>query len=606
LVEDLPGSDRPAGRRRFLYMGGAVVAVLGVAYVGLVAASGEGLPRGTHVQGVDVGGQSEQQAAATLTTQLGPRASKPIDAVVGTDHVSFVPADSGLSFDAAATVHGLGGRIWNPITLLSQFAGGPNLTPVLTVDDAKLAEAVKTVAGESDSPPREPAIVVRGRKVTLNPGANGRVLDQKASVAALASAYFVSSDSVTLPVVEAQPTVSSDAAGTALAAAEAAVAAPVGVTIDTVSTSIPAATIAEALSYSVKNGALVPALKGDVLRAAIAPSIASVETPGRDATWDVSSGKPVVVPSKVGKGVNADLLAQDVVKVLDKNGTERSVKAEIGTIDPKLTTEQAKALGVTEQMSSFTQHFPYAAYRVQNIGQAARSINKTLLLPGGVFSLNKTLGERTVANGYTKGYVIGPGGVFKEDLGGGVSTSATATWTAAFYAGLERIHAQAHSIWISRYRAGLEATVAWGSFDMSFKNDTPHGVFITTIMKNTSITVTIWGTKVYDEITAVSGPRTDLTPFTTVYDNTPTCHAQGGEPGFSIDVWRVFMKGGVEVKREKFTTHYRPGPNVICGNDPTKATPSPSPSGSPTGKPSPSPTPTPTKKPSPSPTPKKS
>ena len=120
---------------------------------------------------------------------------------------------------------------------------------------------------------------------------------------------------------------------------------------------------------------------------------------------------------------------------------------------------------------------------MQNIGQAARSINGTLLLPGETFSLNKTLGERTVANGYTKGFVVGPGGVFKEDLGGGVSTSATTTWTAAFYAGLQRVHTQAHSIWISRYRAGLEATVAWGSFDMSFKNDTPHAVYITTVMK---------------------------------------------------------------------------------------------------------------------------
>jgi vancomycin resistance protein YoaR len=298
----------------------------------------------------------------------------------------------------------------------------------------------------------------------------------------------------------------------------------------------------------------------------------------------------------VGKGVNADLLAADVMAAV-ASGSSRSIDAQIGSIAPKLTTAQASALGVTERLSTFTQHFPYAAYRVQNIGQAARSINGTLLRSGETFSLNKTLGERTVANGYTKGFVIGPGGVFKEDLGGGVSTSATATWTAAFYAGLQRVHTQAHSIWISRYRAGLEATIAWGSFDMSFKNDTPHAVLVTTVMKNTSITVSIWGTQVYDDIKAVSGPRYNVVPAGgTQYDPSPTCHAQGGVEGFSIDVFRVFIKDGKEVKREKITTRYRPSPTVLCKQDPAKVSPTPTPSGTATGKPSPTPT-----KPKPSP-----
>jgi vancomycin resistance protein YoaR len=298
----------------------------------------------------------------------------------------------------------------------------------------------------------------------------------------------------------------------------------------------------------------------------------------------------VVVASKVGHGVNPAQLAASVLGVATKTGN-RTVSATLGTIPPKLTTEQAKALGVVEKMSSFRQHFPYAPYRVQNIGQAARSIDRTLLLPGETFSLNDTLGERTVANGYTKGFVVGPGGVFKQDLGGGVSTSATTTWTAAFYAGLQRVYTQAHSIWISRYRPGLEATVAWGSFDMKFRNDTPHAVFITTIMHNTSLTVQMWGTQQYDDVRAVSGPRYDVRPFKTIYDVTPACHAQGGEPGFGIDVYRVFYKGGVEVKREKITTHYKPGPEVICHADPA-LTPSPSPSGSgssASGAPSPSP-----------------
>ncbi len=61
------------------------------------------------------------------------------------------------------------------------------------------------------------------------------------------------------------------------------------------------------------------------------------------------------------------------------------------------------------------------------------------------------------------GTIIGPGGVFEEALGGGVSAATTAVWTAAFFAGMERVSTRAHSVYISRYQLGLEATVAWES-----------------------------------------------------------------------------------------------------------------------------------------------
>ena len=588
-----PATGSAAARRRGLTIAGVVAAVVVTVYLGLVAATGDGLPRGAHVLGVEVGGQSETQAAATLTAALGERADADIVVQVGGDKVTLVPSDIGLGFDAPATVAGYSGRTWNPIVLASQFTGGPEIDPVVTVEESTFDASVATLAADVDAPATEPTITYAGTKPTLVAGSSGTVLDREASAQAIRDAYLVSSAPVTLPLVASDPTVSADAAEQALTVAKVAVAAPVTVKVGSVVASIPGSKLAAALSFPAKDGALVPTLDGEVLRASIADDVGSVETPGRDAGWKIVAGKPVVVPAKVGRGVNADLLAADVAAVLpETDAGSRTITAQIGTIQPALTTEKAQALGVVEQLSSFRQNFPYAAYRVQNIGRAARYINNTLLLPGETFSLNDTIKERTVANGYTKGFVVGPGGVFKEDLGGGVSTSATTTWTAAFYAGLDRVYTQAHSIWISRYRAGLEATVAWGSFDMKFRNDTKHAVLITTVMRNTSLTVSMWGTKVYDKIRAVSGPREGLRPFKTLYDDSPTCRAQSGEPGFSITVTRVFYKGGVVVKREPIRTVYRPSPIVRCEADPAKKpTPSPTPSGS--GKPTASPSPSP-------------
>jgi vancomycin resistance protein YoaR len=246
------------------------------------------------------------------------------------------------------------------------------------------------------------------------------------------------------------------------------------------------------------------------------------------------------------------------------------VTVPVGTREPSLTTEQAKALGVKERLSTFTQNFPYAPYRVQNIGEAARRVNGTLLMPGETFSLNDTIKERTEENGYTEGFVVGAGGVFDEALGGGVSAAATTVWTGAFFAGMERVQTIAHSIYISRYQPGLEATVAWGIFDMKFRNDTPNAVFITAGTTNSSMTVSFWGTKEYDDITAEFGARKSIVPYEKIYDESEDCLGQNGVDGFTITVDRVFYKDGEEVEREPITTRYKPAPDVTCGPKPDK------------------------------------
>jgi vancomycin resistance protein YoaR len=77
-----------------------------------------------------------------------------------------------------------------------------------------------------------------------------------------------------------------------------------------------------------------------------------------------------------------------------------------------------------------------------------------------------------------------------------------------FFAGLKDIQHQPHTLYIDRYPAGREATVAWPSLDLKFENDTKYGVLVQAyIVKGTpsrqgSITVKMWSTKTYDKITS--------------------------------------------------------------------------------------------------------
>jgi vancomycin resistance protein YoaR len=181
-----------------------------------------------------------------------------------------------------------------------------------------------------------------------------------------------------------------------------------------------------------------------------------------------------------------------------------------------------------------------------------------------MFSMNDTISERTVENGYTVGTIIGPGGVFEDALGGGVSAATTAVWTAAFFAGMERTDTRAHSLYISRYQPGLEATVAWGIFDMKFTNKLSRAVLIKTKMTNSSMKVTFWGTKEYDSIEAEFGERVNLKEPKKIIKRNKKCRSQSGIEGFTITVDRVFIKDGQEVEREPMTTVYNAGPNVVC------------------------------------------
>ncbi len=560
-------------RIRIIFGACAIALLLLIAYLLLALRSGSTAASGTTVGGVDIGGMSQAQAASAVELALDTRQSRKLR-VTALDQTFVVkPADAGLSLDAVASVAPAFGNTWNPFGLVGRFFGGQHLPAIPAVDEAALTEQVQLIADALDVAPTEPVLAMKDGKPVLTEGVPGRALDESATAAAMTDAVLRPRAPIEATVVKVEPTVSSDDAQAALALAKAAVSAPVTVRAETVTATIPAAAIGRALSFTAAGGSLVPSLDGPVLHDAIRKELKPIEIPGRNATFRIRGGKPKVVKSKVGRGVSDDELSTAVSAVLDSKPGDRSVTVSVGLREPDLTTEQAKGLGVTERMSTFTQYFPYAAYRVQNIGEAARRMNGTLLLPGETFSLNDTIKERTEANGYTVGFVVGEGGVFDEQLGGGVSTAATTAWTAAFYAGMERVQNIAHSIYISRYKPGLEATVAWGLFDMKFRNDTPTAVFITSSITNGSITVSLWGTKVYDKIEADYGNRTDIKKFSTIYDKSDECLGQGGVDGFTIVVDRVFYKDGKEVKREPIKTSYKPAPEVICGKKPDKKPP---------------------------------
>ncbi|MGH8829188.1 MAG: VanW family protein, partial [Jiangellaceae bacterium] len=335
--------------------------------------------------------------------------------------------------------------------------------------------------------------------------------------------------------------------------------------------------IGEALALTPDEaGSLQPVLDPTKLAEVAHEELADIGQEGHDATIRIEGGAPVIVPGEMGQGVEPEALSAAVLPALTAQGDERTAEVTLTEVAPKLSTDDAEALGVKEVVGEFSTYFPHADYRNVNIGTAAERIDNTLLLPGDEFSLNGIVGERTEANGFTAGTIIN-GGRLEESLGGGVSQVATTTFHAAFLAGLEDVEHWPHSIYFDRYPIGQEATVAWGSKDMRFKNDTPYGVVVETRFSASTpgsrgaLTVRIWSTDHYKVETSVSD-RYDFTSPRTIYDTSEECLAQGGSQGFSITSYRkVWTLDGTLVKDEQDPWTYNPNHKVICGPEPVTA-----------------------------------
>lgn len=592
--EQAPETGSSATRRSLLIALGAVAGALAF-YLGMVLGSSSDIPANTTVLGVQIGGMSRAQAVATLEETITPLSLEPVGVAAFDTSEELFPADAGMSFDPIATVDAAEGRLLNPYSLVMRVFGPRQIDPVVVIDDAELSDRLNAFADLIRTDTVEPNVFYEGMTPVLTPAEDGRDIDIPGAVEAVASAYLVTTDPVALPEVILEPAVTNDEAQEFVdGPATIAVSAPVTIQVEDITPQVMPEVIAEATHYLVEGDALVPQMDGALLHDSIAKELEPVEEPGNNATFEIDSDNvPVVVPSRVGRGVSDEVLAAAVANAMFAEGDERVAPAPVTVRDPVLTTEDAAQLGVIEEISSFTQQVNYAEYMAHNLALASEYINGTLLLPGDVFSMNKTTENRDPENGYMEGWVIGPGGIFRQALGGGLSAATTTVWSAAFYAGLEPVEVQAHSVYISRYVPGLEATIAWDGFDMKFRNDTPYGVFITAESDETSMTVRMYSTKRYTKIDAEVGERYGVTSNKKIYNESPQCSAQTGGPGFTIDVDRVFYEGDVEVLRETFTTSYSPAPQVVCGAKPDKdkdkdeegGDPSPSPTVDPTAEP---------------------
>ncbi len=571
----------------------AVIAlVMVLALFGLDGALAAGRVRhGVTVGDVDLSGLTPSQAQSRLLAAATALQSRELTIRAGSASMRLTVADAGIGLDVnasltAALAVGRHGPV-DPQRLRG-WLGGVRLPWRVLTDEPKLARLLATLDRRLDRPSREPSLRVDTTipttpSVDLVAGRPGEAIDREGAKGALrvleaaAAAQPQPAAEIRLPVTERAPTVPDAAAQAALQRARALLAGPL--TVTTPSGPGAVGTVGEA---TLQPGDLAPLLRaspaGGQLRLALDPAgldqllrrrLPSAYSAATAATFTTAGSSAHVVPAVPGRALDPAKAAAALLAAGTRPGGDRQVTLPVAPQRPRLTTAAAQALGVKEVLSTFTTTFSAAdAPRVHNIGLIAAAVNGSLVMPGQVFSMNGATGERTAAKGYRTAHVI-VNGELVDGLGGGVCQAGTTMFNAALFGGLPVLERRNHSLHISHYPLGRDATLNWPDTDLKFKNDSPYGIYITSTWSASSLTFTLWSSSRHYQVSLATSAESNFRDPPTKVEDDPSLPAgqqqpkETGSAGFDVTVTRTVTLSGQLVRRDQFTSHYDPWPTII-------------------------------------------
>jgi vancomycin resistance protein YoaR len=230
---------------------------------------------------------------------------------------------------------------------------------------------------------------------------------------------------------------------------------------------------------------------------------------------------------------------------------------------PKLTTAEAKKLGIKQIVGTYTTIYGGIANRVHNVQLVAHLIDQHFIRPGEEFSFNKTTGVRDASKGFLEAPVI-INGELQTGLGGGVCQVSTTVFNAAYEAGLKITSRTNHALYISHYPLGRDATVNYPDTDLRFVNDTDHWLLLRTFVGTSSLTVTLYGTSPHRRVESEAAPLTVAgpVPVRTTTDAAllvgRTVVDMAGSPALQTSVERkVYDRNGKLLYDDHWSSHYR-------------------------------------------------
>ena len=263
---------------------------------------------------------------------------------------------------------------------------------------------------------------------------------------------------------------------------------------------------------------------------------------------------PTKVYSHV-EGIDFAISIEEAKQILEEEKEEYIIPLKISM--PEVTIADIAEKAFPEKLSSFTTRYDASnENRSTNISLAAEKIDGTVVLPGETFSYNKTVGERTISEGYKEATVYS-GGKIVQGIGGGICQLSTTLYNAVLYANLEVTKRSNHRFLISYADPGRDATISWGTVDFCFENSRQYPIKISCIVQNGLLRIDIYGLKEEEEYDVkLETNILEETEFKTNYIDDPNYYEgteyiqQYGSKGLKCETYRILSQNGKVVSKD--------------------------------------------------------
>jgi len=529
------------GGRAVLVIVLALLLLAGGGWVAAYAGASGNLPRGTTIAGVAVGGMDRYEAARTLAAGVQPELEAPLTLQVGPTTTQVTPAEAGLSVDTVASVaQALGPRTWDPEQLWGYYSGGSDLEPVVSVDAAAMDALLTRVEGLAGEPARDGGVDVTSGRIELTTPREGATLDREQASAAVVAAFSAGRHELSLPLLYTVPDIDQADVDQAVATlANPALAAPVTLVLATGQVTLGPQDYADVLQIVPRDGVLALQVDPALVTSLVDPAAYAVAPV--DASLSLATGAPTVVPAVDGTTYDAAALAAALQQAVVASGDARTVTVTGAVAPAAVQTADVEALGVRELVA--TSSVPVPATAGSTFTDAVARLDGAVVRPGETLSLAARVG----------------------DPGGSGDRLATAVWNTGSTAGLVDVSRTAPTTWSAALPEGRDAAFAAGGADLQLRNDGTAAVLLSARVADGAVTVDAWSTKEFD-VAATVGARYAGVPRPTVVDASPTCVAQPGEDGFSVDLVRTVSRVGdpTPIRTDTVTTTYAPQGAVVC------------------------------------------
>ena len=180
-------------------------------------------------------------------------------------------------------------------------------------------------------------------------------------------------------------------------------------------------------------------------------------------------------------------------------------------------------------------------------------------MPGDTFSYNGTIGNPSLANGYKVASVF-ENGKTTQGVGGGVCQVSSTLYCAVLYADLSVVERHNHSLTVGYVPNGQDATVAYGSLDFKFKNNTEYPIKINSVVNGRKLSISIIGAKYSPErkieitnktVSTIVPTETEI-PDPSLPVGTRKISATG-KKGYVVDTYKTVYENGVKKSTNKIT-----------------------------------------------------